>query len=616
MNTTQGNHPLPAFAENEVFALLDNHQNCGDGYALRLFRDPRDIIECHGPEQVDACFGRVSAGLAAGLHAVGLFGYDLGYCLESRLRTLGQRDLAPPLFIVVLFRQCHDLTAEQSDALIRDYLDAAVPAAFYNLRPSLRRPEYFKAVRRIKDYIRAGDVYQVNFTFKYLFRHFGSPLALYAALRERQRAPYGAFIRLPGRSVLSLSPELFFRKDGDTLTAKPMKGTMPRGETQAADALLRAQLQGDEKNRAENLMIVDLIRNDLGRIARLGSVRVEKLFEIEAYETVLQMTSTLTAKIDSETTPQTLFASLYPCGSVTGAPKIRAMQIIRELETADRSLYTGAIGYLDPDGNCRFNVAIRTAVLNDNGAGEMGIGSAITWDSNEREEYKECLLKASFLTGADPGFQLIESLRYEAPAGFARLEPHLARLARSAHTFGFRCDLKQVRAALLGHTTLLRPGQAHKVRLLLDKAGRIEIDADPLPPDPATAGARRVVVSEKRSDSRNPLLRHKTTFRQRYESELERLRRETGCYEVLFCNERGELTEGSRTNLFVEKAGKLYTPPLSCGLLNGIMRRSILEDGKLGAAERALTEADLLAAERIFVTNSVRGMVEVRYAGN
>lgn len=616
MNTAQRNHSIPAFAENEVFALLDNHQRRGDGYASRLFRDPRDIIECHGPGQVDACFGRLSAGLAAGLHAVGLFGYELGYCLESRLRALGQRDPVSPLFTVVLFQQYHDLTAEQSDALIRDHLDPAVPAAFYNLRPGLRRPEYFKAVRRIKDYIRAGDVYQVNFTFKYLFRHFGSPLALYAALRERQRAPYGAFIRLPGRSVLSLSPELFFRKDGDTLTAKPMKGTMPRGKNQAADALLRARLQGDEKNRAENLMIVDLIRNDLGRIARLGSIRVEKLFEVEDYETVLQMTSTLTAKIDPETAPQTLFASLYPCGSVTGAPKIRAMQIIRELETADRGLYTGAIGYLGPDGDCRFNVAIRTVVLNDHGAGEMGIGSAITWGSNEREEYEECLLKASFLTGVDPGFQLIESLRHEAPAGFSRLELHLARLARSARAFGFRCNLKQVRAALLGHTALLGPGQAHKVRLLLDKAGRIEIDVAPLPPDPATAGAKQVVVSGKRTDSRNPLLRHKTTSRQCYESELGRLQKETGCYEVLFCNERGELTEGSRTNLFVQKKGKLYTPPLSCGLLNGIMRRSILEDGKLGATERVLTAADLLAAERIFVTNSVRGMLEVRYAEN
>lgn len=616
MNTAQGNHPIPAFAENEVFAFLDSHQDRGGGYASRLFRHPRDIIECRSPEQVDACFERLSAGLAAGLHAVGLFGYDLGYCLEGRLRALGQRDPASALFTVVLFRQCDDLTAEQSETLIRAHCDSAAPAVFHGLRPSLRRPEYFKAVRRIKDYIRAGDVYQVNFTFKYLFRHFGSPLALYAALRERQRVPYGAFIRLPGRTVLSLSPELFFRKNGDTLTAKPMKGTMPRGKNQAADILLRARLQKDEKNRAENLMIVDLIRNDLGRIARLGSVRVEKLFEIEAYETVLQMTSTLTAKIDPETTPRTLFANLYPCGSVTGAPKIRAMQIIHELEATDRGLYTGAIGYLRPDGDCRFNVAIRTAVLNDNGAGEMGIGGAITWDSNEREEYEECLLKASFLTGADPGFSLIESLRYEAPARFARIEPHLARLARSARTFGFRCDLKQVRTALFEHTAPLGPGQAYKVRLLLDKAGRIEIDAAPLPPDPATAGAKRVVVSEKRSDSRNPLLRHKTTARERYESELDRLQKETGCYEVLFCNERGELTEGSRTNLFVEKDGKLYTPPLSCGLLDGIMRRFILGDGKLGAAERVLTKADLLAAERIFVTNSVRGMVEVRYAEN
>ena len=388
-----------------MFALLDDSQSSGEGWASRLFRDPREIIECHGPDQADACFEKVAAGLASGLHAISLFGYEFGYCLEAGLSGIGRRDTSAPLFTVVLFKECRRLTSEQSGALIRAHLDPAAPAAFHALRSSLGKAEYLRALRRIRDYIRAGDVYQVNFTFKCLFRHFGSPLALYAALRERQRAPYGALIRLPGRTVLSLSPELFFRKEGDSLTAKPMKGTMPRGKSRRADILLQERLRTDEKNRAENLMIVDLLRNDLGRLARPGSVKVERLFEVEAYETLLQMTSTLSAKIDPMTPLRTLFASLFPCGSVTGAPKIRAMQIIRELEPADRGLYTGAIGYVQPDGDCRFNVAIRTVVLNDDGSGEMGIGSGITCDSDERQEYAECLLKARFLTGADPGFR-------------------------------------------------------------------------------------------------------------------------------------------------------------------------------------------------------------------
>lgn len=610
---TAPEHILPVLIKDAIFAFLDDSLQSGSRCASRLFLDLNQIIECKSRDQIDQCFQRLSEALAAGLFAVGMFSYELGYCFERKLNALARADSPDPLFTVLLFDKCLRLDAEQSTAFVERNVPAEGLAAFHDIRLNMSKEAYCEAVGAIRRYIREGDVYQVNLTFKYLFRHFGSPFALYRALRSRQRVQYGAFIRLPNASVLSLSPELFIRKNGDTLTGKPMKGTIRRGETPRADELLMAQLHDDAKNRAENVMIVDLIRNDLGRIADLGSVAVERLFEVEPYETLFQMTSTITARTDPLIPVRDLFAALHPCGSVTGAPKIRAMEIIRELEVADRGLYTGAIGYMLPNRDWCFNVAIRTLILREDGTGEMGTGSGITYDSEPDREYEECILKGRFLTGADPGFKLIESLHCNPAAGYRHLEPHLRRLKSSSEYFLFQCDIDAIRAALLDHARSLNSAHSYKTRLLLGKDGAFEIESAPLPADDAAAPVRTVMLSDKQTDSRQCLLYHKTSARQLYDSEYARLQKETGCYEVLFCNERGEITEGSRTNIFVQKEGRLLTPPVACGLLNGVMRQSILDDPGYNAYEKVLTPADLTAAERIFVTNSVRGMVEVRY---
>src|SRR4029078_8982139 len=297
---------------------------------------------------------------------------------------------------------------------------------------------------KVQDYIAAGDVYQINLTLKYLFAFSGDPVALYSALRRKQRVEYGALIGAGDFQVLSLSPELFFRREGRPLRSRPMKGTAPRGRTPREDARLKTWLTVDEKQRAENLMIVDLLRNDLGRIAKIGSVEVTDLFTVETYRTVHQMTSGITAEVRGDMGLNDILHALFPCGSVTGAPKVRAMEIIRELEALPRGVYTGAIGHIAPSGDSQFNVAIRTLYIGAGGEGEMDIGSGVVSDSKMDAEFEECLLKAQFLTKVDAPFELIETIRYERDAGFHLLERHLARLQSSAAHFGYPFDRARV----------------------------------------------------------------------------------------------------------------------------------------------------------------------------
>jgi para-aminobenzoate synthetase/4-amino-4-deoxychorismate lyase len=352
-------------------------------------------------------------------------------------------------------------------------------------------------------------------------------------------------------------------------------------------------------------MIVDLIRNDLGRIARIGSVKVDGLFEVETYETVHQMISTVSARLLPDIGADAVIRRLFPCGSITGAPKIRAMEIIRELEAGPRDVYTGAIGWFAPDGDLCLNVAIRTLKIDQGGHGEMGIGSGLVYDSDEAAEYEECLLKARFLTVPHRPFELIETMLWQREAGWTLMERHLERLHRSAAYFGFPCDPETVRAQLEA-ASLGFAGACCRVRLLLDREGAIRIAATAIPV-PSTAGLMRYAISDRATDSRDPFLFHKTTRRELYDGELERLSRETGCDEVLFLNERGELTEGSRTNLFLERGGRLLTPPLSSGLLDGTLRRELLATGR--AQEAVLTLEDLARAEHVFLGNSVRGLL-------
>ncbi|MEZ5873981.1 MAG: aminodeoxychorismate synthase component I [Hyphomicrobiales bacterium] len=585
------------------YVLLDDSLSPG-GRSL-LFTTPEEIVTASDPADVEAALDRVSAGLARGLHAAGFFSYELGYCLEPKLRDLLPEGRQVPLFWIGLFKDPQPF----DDADTRAWLDAHggdERAKISDLKLSWTREQYGRAFTAVKDYIAAGDVYQINLTQKFHFAFEGDPVALYAALRRKQRVAYGALIVTGGLDVLSMSPELFFRREGQHISARPMKGTAPRGRTPREDARLKTWLAVDEKQRAENLMIVDLLRNDLGRVARIGSVEVTDLFTVETYRSVHQMTSGITAELRSDMGLKDMLRALFPCGSVTGAPKVRAMEIIRELEGGPRGIYTGAIGHVAPSGDCQFNVAIRTVVL-DGAHGEMGIGGGIVADSKEESEFEECLLKAHFLTKVDTPFELIETLRYEKGIGYHLLERHLARLQASAHHFGYPLTRETVLAALDAEAASIAAPVA-MVRLLLGEDGAITVTSTEITL-PTKDTVWRFVISDQPIDEKDPFFYHKTTRRQFYDREMERQKALTGCDEVVFLNKRGELTEGTRTNLFVDLDGRLFTPALACGLLPGTLREELLDLPRAAASEAVLTPADLERADRIYLGNSVRGLV-------
>ena len=585
------------------YVLLDDSLTPG-GRSL-LFAEPERVVSVSSPEEVERALDEVSAGLARGLHAAGFFAYELGYCLEPKLKDLLPAARRVPLFWIGLFHAPQPL----DDAATRAWLDAhggTKRATISDLALSWTREQYVSAFDKVEDYIAAGDVYQINLTLKYRFAFEGDPVALYAALRRKQRVAYGALIHTGDHDVLSLSPELFFRREGKHMSTRPMKGTAPRGRTPREDARLKTWLAMDEKQRAENLMIVDLLRNDLGRVAKIGSVEVTDLFTVETYRSVLQMTSGISAELRSDMGLKDMLRALFPCGSVTGAPKVRAVEIIRELEAEPRGVYTGAIGHIAPSGDAQFNVAIRTVVLDAHG-GEMGIGSGIVADSKADAEFEECLLKAQFLTRPDAPFSLIETIRYERGKGFHLLDRHLARLQSSATYFGYPISREKTLAALDAEAARVESSVA-MVRLLLAEAGAITVTSTPIDL-PTQSTIWRFVISDQRLDEKDPFFYHKTTRRQFYDREMERQKALTGCDEVVFLNKKGELTEGTRTNLFIEIDGRLFTPALACGLLPGTLRDELLDLPRAAASEAILTPQDLLAADRIYLGNSVRGLV-------
>lgn len=464
-------------------------------------------------------------------------------------------------------------------------------------QPAIGRAAYETVVSRVKDYLARGHTYQVNYTFPLRAAFDGEPLAFLADLAAVQRTEYAAFIDAGRFAICSASPELFFQLDGERLTAKPMKGTAARGCTLAEDEARSAELRQSEKNRAENLMIVDMLRNDLGRIARVGSVTVPRLFEVERYPTLLQMTSTVTARTDASVAE--ILASLFPCASITGAPKVRSMEIIRELEPRPRGVYTGAIGFIGPERQARFSVAIRTVLIDrERRRATYGVGGGLVWDSDAGGEYEECLLKARVLTARQLSFQLLESLLWEPGNGYFLLEAHLARLADTAVYFNVPLD----RSAIEVRLTELAPtlSEASKIRLRVKPDGAFVVATEPLaqgtPPQPTRVGLAKTPV-----DSGAIWLYHKTTRRELYDAA--RASR-PDCDEVILWNERGELTEASMANVVLELGDGWVTPPVTSGLLAGTFRNWLLATGQI--RERVLTRADLRAARRVALINSVR----------
>ena len=648
-----------------VFALLDDCHATAARRSSRLYTRFLHERVCVDTEQLDAVCDAVAADLRRGLHAVMLGDYEFGRQLvlhgarssggqsrQSENKT--QRDDATLRFL--LFEQCAKLSRDEADAwLVQRDGGAEQPsvAGTTAARASVDPAQFEAAIAAIHHALSIGDSYQVNYTYRLRFDVFGTPAALYRRLRARQPVSYGALVALPGdRWVLSCSPELFVEKAGVTLRARPMKGTAPRApDDPVADLHAAEFLANDPKNRAENVMIVDLLRNDLSRVAETGSVKVPALFSVEPYASVWQMTSTVEARLRARTSFAEVLRALFPCGSITGAPKHRTMQLIDRLESTPRGLYSGAIGWLDvsdaagasPDpasaldapnasdqthdvcGDFCLSVAIRTLTLDapdrQTGArhGSMGVGAGVVLDSVAVDEYAECQLKARFLTDADPGFELFETMYATREGGVRHLARHLARLAASAAWLGFRFDeaqLPELRERIETQCAALSAGTPHRVRLALAKSGAVQISAALL--TPLAGSVVGVLLAPDQgfaaTEASDVLLHHKTTRRAEYDRGW-RNAEALGAFDTLFFNERGELTEGGRSNVFVKLTGRWWTPPLSSGVLPGVMRAVLLEDAELGAQERVLTRADVSNAEALLVCNALRGAVPARLVG-
>jgi len=578
-------HKTPALAEG--FVLLDNSTSLEA--VSQLFEHPAEIIRADGPEDVDAALAALTSGLARGLHAAGFFSYELGYLLEPRLASLLPERRKMPLLWFGLYTSPRELMGSEVQEWLNQ--EAIGNPTLGELAHSWDSASDLKRFEQVQNNIKSGDIYQLNLTFKAKFNLQGSPLALYRDLRLKQRVAYAGIVDTGDVTILSASPELFIKQDGRVIETRPMKGTAPRAGTLDADSEVRAALSKDVKNRAENLMIVDLMRNDLGRISDPGSVSVTDLFTVETFKTLHQMTSGVRAELKPGTGLVDVLKAIFPPGSITGAPKIRAMELIRELETEPRGVYCGAIGRFSPDGTALLNVAIRTTVIDRKGAGEMGIGSGIVADSDGIKEYAECLLKMKFLTDPVRRFELIETMLHEPEKGIWLRGYHLARLAASAAYFGFVFDASKVHdaieAAISGNAN-----ERLRVRLLLDEDGGVTVTTAPQPAAPADA-VMRYVVSDSRLNSTDLFLYHKTTRRELYDRD--------------WVNEAGELAEGSRTSIFIARDGKLLTPRLAAGVLPGTLRAALIDEGR--AEEARLTIQDLNGAAEIYLGNSVRGLV-------
>ncbi|XSG73434.1 aminodeoxychorismate synthase component I [Herpetosiphon llansteffanensis] len=569
-----------------IYGRFDFADATGQPQALE-FRQPLAVYQATTSAEVLPTIQAAQAAAQAGAYVIGYLSYEAAAAFDPALVCHPPANL--PLVWFAAFSAPQNLEPQTHAYQLSAW------------QPSMGLEQYRQAMSAIHAAIARGETYQVNYTLRLRADFSGDPLAFYHDLRAAQAANYCAYLDLGDYQILSASPELFFDWREQRLTTKPMKGTAPRGRWLEEDERLARQLQTSEKNRAENLMIVDLLRNDLGRVAAIGSVGVPRLFELERYRTLWQLTSTVAAKTKPNTSLLDILQALFPCGSITGAPKVKTMELIRQLEAEPRAVYCGAIGMLRPDGSATFNVAIRTVWIHQRQQqAEYGVGGGITWDSQADDEYAEAQLKAQLLTERWPQFDLIETLRWDGQA-YWLLEHHLQRLQASAAYFGFDYDRTVLLAALHQHSqacpTPLR------VRLNLTPVGEIAITSTPLTP---TADGQKVILAPTAVNSQHRFLYHKTTNRMVYAA----FTQESPAYfDVLLWNEHGQLTEFTRGNVVLELDGQRWTPPVSAGLLAGTYRAELLQQHAIH--ERTLVLADLHAASRIWLINSIRGWVLV-----
>jgi para-aminobenzoate synthetase / 4-amino-4-deoxychorismate lyase len=562
------------------------HDAAGDQW-LR-FENPFEIVVTNKKEEVISSLRRIETLVnERGWYAAGFLSYESAGAFDEALCTASAGDFPLLWFGLYAAPEPFQIPAPDFQAY-----------ALEDPIPSLLQEDYDRAIESIKNYIRCGDTYQVNFTIRLRSRFSGDPWHLFLAMVKAQSPGFAAWLDIGRYAICSASPELFFHLENDILTCKPMKGTVRRGRTLEEDNSFADWLHFSEKNRAENLMIVDMIRNDLGRVADVGSVRVPGMFEVERHPTLWQMTSTITAGCRKSLVE--ILSALFPCASITGAPKVRTTRIITELEKAPRGLYTGSIGYLAPNRSAQFNVAIRTAVVDRLiEQSEYGSGGGIVWDSACKDEYAEALLKARVLTEQRPEFSLLETMRWTPEESYFLLDRHLQRLSDSAAYFGFSADIEKIRSTLAAQSACYSE-EAKRIRLIVAADGGFEIQAYPLGKDESDR-PKRIMPAKDPVDSANIFLFHKTTHRSLYEGALNDC---PGSEDVLLWNEKGELTESSIANLVVEIDGALFTPPIDCGLLPGTFRAWLLDQGKI--REKILKVEDLSRFSKIYLINSVR----------
>jgi len=611
--------------DTDVFVLLDDCNATAQQPTSRLYTGFVRAHRCTDPRTLDALWRQVEQDQRAGLHAALFADYEWGCKLQQAgLASLPANDNSA--LQVLMFTTLTHLSSEGVAQWLQtqEGSELPTPAGVCGLQPNIDTARFDADIARIRELIRQGETYQVNYTLRMHAKQFGSPVGLYRRLRAMQPVPYGALAALPknlqggGASdvewVVSASPELFVRHSAGQLTARPMKGTAPRHADAEADQQQAKWLQHDPKNRAENVMIVDLLRNDLGRISDTGSVKVPALFSVETYKTVHQMTSTVQSHMRAAVRFPDVLRALFPCGSITGAPKLHTMDLIADLESAPRGLYCGAIGWVDAPaaqagtGDFCLSVAIRTLVLgaatNSQRPMTLGVGSGVVLDSEARDEFAETQAKARFLTRMDPGFSLFETLRI--CDGKARnLGYHLRRLRGSAQALGFALDEAELLRTLAAHLATLPVQERFRLRLDLHHDGRMALQHAalmPLPPGPA----RLLLSASPVPQQEAALLQYKTSLRTAYDAAIQKAIAQQA-FDVVFVNERGEVCEGARSNLLVLRGGQWLTPALPSGVLQGVMRMRLLQRYP-SIQEATLSLRDVLSADAVLVCSALRGI--------
>ncbi|TGN00813.1 aminodeoxychorismate synthase component I [Leptospira yasudae] len=561
-----------------------------------IFRNPITTIEAYNSEDLTEALHKIEDFLERGYYLAGFISYEAGYFFSDA--NWKRTETVLPLLYFAVF--------EKPEKISKPLSESHQNYGFY-ISKTPNRETYFQNLKTIRDHLFQGEIYQINHTDRINFDFEGDILSFYKVLSERQPVSYGSWIRFQKTDLLSFSPELFFEKKNRTLVTKPMKGTYPRGKSANEDKENIRLLQNSEKEKAENLMITDLMRNDLGKISKEGSVQVEALFSVETYNTIFQMTSTIRSELSDSVGWKEIFKQLFPGGSITGAPKLRAMRLIEQLEPP-RGIYTGAIGVIQPNQNAVFSIAIRTLELK-HGKGNIGIGSGITWDSDPEREWSEIFEKAKFFTEAPRDFSVFETILYKNGI-FYFLKEHLERIGRSAQKLQIPFSEENWNSTLQKIRSEVSDRNSYRVKISLHVSGTIHWEHSELSGFQKKGNVR---ISKIKMDSASEFRKHKTNLRAVYDQEG-KLARDTDCLDTIFLNEKDEITEGSITNLFVKIGDSYFTPPLDSGILPGVFRERLLK--RNGFYEKILSLEDLTNSNSVFLCNSLRGILRIKEVRN